>query len=154
ETGVSNTLDSTFSVVATGAGTVIYYDQWEDGYETDLAHPVQASTKIWGDGNNANGIAPGFTNDPVGLPAGTVLTLRNLIPLPRNPSNLLYDGRDGIAATKALVVARMSWPVSPGSVLADATAVPATIDYGTSYVSPVGQDVTNASFGYVGMMVM
>src|ERR1043165_3750344 len=74
ESGVSNTLDSTFSVVVTGSGTVVYYDQWEDGYETDLAHPVQASTKIWGDGNNANGIAPGFTNAPAGLPASTVLT--------------------------------------------------------------------------------
>src|SRR6478672_12816421 len=58
ETNLSNTLDSAFSVVVTGDGTVIYYDQWEDGYETDLAHPAQSTTQVWGDGNNANGIAP------------------------------------------------------------------------------------------------
>jgi len=114
ETNLSNTLDSAFSVVVTGDGTVVYYDQWEDGYETDMSHPTQSTTQIWGDGNNANGIAPGFTNDPVGLPAGTVLTLRNLVPLPRNPSTLLFDARDRIAATKALVVSRFAWPTTPG----------------------------------------
>src|SRR6478609_3678119 len=51
ETNLSNTLDSAFSVVVTGDGTVIYYDQWEDGYETDLAHPTQSTTQVWGDGN-------------------------------------------------------------------------------------------------------
>src|SRR6476660_3957890 len=51
ETNLSNTLDSAFSVVITGGGTIVYYDQWEDGYEVDLAHPTQASTQIWGDGN-------------------------------------------------------------------------------------------------------
>jgi hypothetical protein len=76
ETGVGATLDSVFSVVITGEGTVIYYDQWEDGYEVDLAHPAQSSTKIWGDGNNLNGIPPGYTNDPVSFPVGTVLALR------------------------------------------------------------------------------
>src|SRR6478752_5183221 len=103
ETGVSTTLDSTFSIVATGNGTVIYYDQWEDGYEVDLSHPTQPSTQVWGDGNDANGIPPGFAHDPVGLLAGTVITLTNNVPLPRNPSVLLYDGRDHIAGSKALV---------------------------------------------------
>jgi len=154
ETNLSNTLDSAFSVVVTGGGTVIYYDQWEDGYETDLAHPAQSTTQVWGDGNNANGIAPGFTNDPAGLPAGTVLTLRNLVPLPRNPSTLLFDARDHIAATKALVVSRFAWPTNPGPVMAGAAEVPATIDYGTNYISPVGQDLTNKLFQYVGMFVM
>jgi hypothetical protein len=131
ETGVGTTLDSVFSVVVTGEGTVIYYDQWEDGYEVDLAHPTQATTKIWGDGNNANGIPPGYTNDPVSFPAGTVIALRNLVPLPRNPSTLLYDARDRIAATKALVVSRAAWATTPGPVLSGAVEVTATIDYGT-----------------------
>src|SRR5712672_2434539 len=89
--GTSSTIFSTFSIVVTGNGTVIYYDQWEDGYEIDLGNPTQATTQIWGDGNDANGIPPGFAHDPVGLPAGTVITLRNLVPLPRNPANLLFD---------------------------------------------------------------
>uniref|UniRef100_A0A7S1Z7V7 Uncharacterized protein n=1 Tax=Trieres chinensis TaxID=1514140 RepID=A0A7S1Z7V7_TRICV len=36
-------------------GTVIWYDHWEDGYETDLANPSQSSTQVWGDGNPLNG---------------------------------------------------------------------------------------------------
>src|SRR4026209_2732870 len=52
ESNVGTTLDSIFSVVITGEGTIIYYDQWEDGYETDIAQPAQVTTQIWGDGNN------------------------------------------------------------------------------------------------------
>src|SRR5262249_6296527 len=128
--------------------------QWEDGYEVDLSHPVQSTTQVWGDGNNANGIPPGFTNDPVGLVSGTVLTLRNLVPLPRDPAAILFDGRDHLGATKALVVSHAAWATSPGTVLAGAVEVTATIDYGTSYVSPVGQDLTNGFFQYVALFVM
>src|SRR5262245_36446736 len=134
ESNLSNTMDSALSVVVTGGGTVIYYDQWEDGYEIDLAHPVQSATQVWGDGNNLNGIAPGFANDPLGLPAGTVITLRNNVPLPRNPATILYDARDRIAGTKALVISRFAWPTTPGPVMAGAVEVSATMDYGTNYV--------------------
>ena len=154
QTTVGTTFDSIFSVVVTGTGTVVYYDQWEDGYETDLANPTQSSTLVWGDGNNANGIAPGFANDPNGLSAGTVLALRNNVPLPRNPSTILYDARDRVAATKALVVTRAAWPVAQGAVFAGSASVYSTIDYGTNFVCPVGQDITNKLFQYVGMFVM
>ena len=60
--GVTNF--STFSIVVTGDGTQVYYDHWEDGYEVNLAAPAQSTTLVWGDGNNANGICPGFANDP------------------------------------------------------------------------------------------
>src|SRR5262249_8635452 len=112
--------------------------------------------QVWGDGNDANGIPPGMAHDPQGLPTGTALTLRNNVTLPRNPSTLLYDGRDRVTATKALVVSRMCWPTTPGSVLAAAPHVPPPIDYGLSYISPVGQDTTNfsAMFQYVAMFVM
>ncbi len=152
--GTGSTIASTFSIVVTGDGTVIYYDQWEDGYETDLGNPAQASTKIWGDGNDANGIPPGMAHDPLGLPTGTVITLTNSVTLPRNPSTLLWDARDRVAATKALVISRAAWPVSPGPVFAGAVGVLSTLDYGTNYVSPVGSDMTNGLFKYVGMFVM
>lgn len=152
---VGQTLESVVSIVATGAGTVVHYDEWEDGYEVDLNNPAQSSTKIWGDGNNANGITPGYVNDPAGLASGAVINLRNLVSLPRNPATLLYDGRDRFGGTKALVVTRTGWAVAPGSVLAGSVEVMATMDYGTQYVSPVGQDVSASSmFEYVGMMVM
>src|SRR5581483_9587356 len=151
---VGTNIYSIFSIVASADGTVIYYDHWEDGYETDLSHPTQATTKIWGDGINTNGICPGFTNDPVGIPAGTVIALTNYVTIPRNPSQILYDGRDRIEANKALVVARAGWPQPPGSVYGGSVVVPSTIDYDKNYVSPVGQDMTNNLFQYVGMFVM
>src|SRR5580692_10430275 len=112
--GTGSAIDSTFSIVVTGNGTVIYYDQWEDGYETDLSNPTQSTTQIWGDGIDAHGIPPGFAHNPVGLPAGTVITLTNNVTQPRNPSTLLWDARDRIASTKALIIPRAAWPVSTG----------------------------------------
>ncbi|MBL9113959.1 MAG: DNRLRE domain-containing protein [Verrucomicrobiaceae bacterium] len=152
---VGTTMESVISIVATGTGTIIHYDEWEDGYEVDINNPVQATTKIWGDGNNANGVPPGMANDPAGLSSGAVINLRNLITLPRNPSAVLYDGRDRFGGTKALVVTRTSWATTPGSVLAGSVEVTATTDYGYEFTSPVGQDVSAASmFEYVGLMVM
>ena len=79
--GTSSSILSTFSIVVTGDGTVIYYDQWEDGYETDLGNPTQSTTQIWGDGNDAHGIPPGFAHNPLGLTNGTVITLTNVVVL-------------------------------------------------------------------------
>jgi len=152
--GTSSTSFSTFSIVVTGDGTTIYYDQWEDGYEPNLGSPVQSTTQVWGDGNDANGIAPGFAHDPLGLPSGTVITLTNNVALPRNPSTLLWDARDRVAANKALVISRAAWPVTPGPVFAGAVGVLSTMDYGTTYISPVGQNLPNNLFKYVGMFIM
>jgi uncharacterized repeat protein (TIGR01451 family) len=154
ESGITNIIDSAFSAVVTGDGTIVYYDQWEDGYEIDLTHPTQSTTQVWGDGNDNNGIPPGFAHDPQGLPAGTVLTLRNNVSLPRNPATILFDARDHMGATKALAVSRVAWPTKPGSVMAGAVEVPAVMDYGTNYISPVGQDMTNKLFQYCGLFVM
>ena len=152
--GTAGAISSTFSIVVTGDGTVIYYDQWEDGYETDLANPAQSTTQIWGDGNDAHGIPPGFAHNPLGLPAGTVITLTNSVTLPRNPSTILWDARDHVAANKALVITRAGWPTSIGPVFAGAVGVLSTIDYGTNYISPVGQDLTPNLFKYVGLFIM
>ena len=152
--GTGSTIFSIFSIVVTGDGTVIYYDQWEDGYEVDLSNPTQPTTQIWGDGNDAHGIPPGFAHNPLGLPAGTVIMLTNNVTLPRNPSTLLFDAGDHIAATKALVISRAAWPIPTGPVFAGAVGVLSTMDYGTNYISPVGQNLTNNLFKYVGMFIM
>lgn len=152
---VGNQMESVISVVIAAPGTVVHYDHWEDGYEVNLNAPTQPSTQIWGDGNDANGIAPGFANDPSNLTAGTVLSLRNTVPLPRNPSTVLYDGRDRVGGTKAIVMSRSNWPLQPGSVLGGAVEITPTLDYGTSYVSPVGVDVSaDSMFEYTGLFVM
>ena len=146
---------STTSILVTGNGTVIYYDQWEDGYETDLGNPTQSTTQIWGDGNDAHGIPPGFAHNPAGLSAGTVIVLTNAVPCsPRNPGQIYFDGRDRIGANKALVVTRAGWPSPTGPVLGGAVVVQGTIDWGTNYVSPIGQDMPEGLFRYVGFFVM
>src|SRR5258708_4542460 len=61
--GTSQQINSVISLATTSTNTRIVYDQWEDGYETDIANPIQASTQIWGDGNTANGVAPGYPTD-------------------------------------------------------------------------------------------
>jgi uncharacterized repeat protein (TIGR01451 family) len=152
--GTYSTIYSITPIVVTGDGTVVHYDQWEDGYETDLANPTQSSTKVWGDGNDANGIAPGFAHDPAGLTSGTVIMLTNNVTLPRNPATLLYDARDRVAANKALSVSRAAWPASTGPVFAGMANVLSTADCGTNYISPVGQDLTNNLFKYVGMFIL
>ena len=107
----SSTTDSTISIVTSDNSTIIYYDQWEDGYEATLSEPVQATTQIWGDGIAGNGCPPtkngavltcNNANDV--LNAGDVVVLRNNVPLPRVPANQLYDGRDKFGSTKALAV--------------------------------------------------
>ncbi len=148
-------LESVTSIVVTGPDTIIHYDHWEDGYETDINNPTQPTTQIWGDGNDANGIPPGYASDPMGLPQGAVIPLRNNVNLPRNPSQILYDGRDRITASKALAVSRALWPVSVGTVLSEAVEVAATIDHGTHYIAPVGEDVDAFEmFEQVGLAVM
>jgi uncharacterized repeat protein (TIGR01451 family) len=132
--------NSVVSIVVPVTGTRIAYDHWEDGYELDLENPVQTTTQIWGDGNNANGIPPGFGSDPLGLSSGAVVALRNVVPLPRT-SVVLYDGRDRVGSSQAIVMTRAAWATTPGPLLADAVSVLSTADYGTSFVMPLGQDV-------------
>lgn len=138
ETGA--TMETVVSMVVGTSGTKVVYDHWEDGYEVNINAPAQATTQVWGDGNNANGKPPGFANDPASLSAGAVIALRNLLTLPRNPGTILYDGRDRVGATKGIVMSRAAWATNPGSVLADATEVSATIDWGSSFVVPVGEN--------------
>ncbi|MGI5869738.1 MAG: DUF2341 domain-containing protein [Kiritimatiellia bacterium] len=148
-------MESVTSIVVTGPDTIVHYDHWEDGYEVDINNPAQPTTQIWGDGNDANGIPPGYASDPVGLPMGAVIPLRNNVSLPRNPSIVLYDARDRITASKALVISRALWSVSTGPVLAESIEVAATIDHGTHYVAPVGEDVSSDQmFEFVGLAVM
>ncbi len=152
---VGSQMESVISIVIAAPGTVVKFDHWEDGYEVNLNTPTQPSTLIWGDGNDANGIAPGFANDPSNLTAGTVLSLRNTVSLPRNPSTVLFDGRDRVGGTKAIVMSRSNWPLQPGSVLGGAVEITPTLDYGTQYVSPVGVDVSaDSMFEYTGLFVM
>ncbi|MFO1485862.1 MAG: GEVED domain-containing protein [Verrucomicrobiaceae bacterium] len=133
--------DSVITVTVPITGTKVVFDHWEDGYEVDLKNPVQPSTQIWGDGNDANGKPPGYANDPASFSTGSVITMRNNVTLPRNASVLLYDGRDRLGSTYGLVMTRAAWFTDPGPLLANSVEVRAVNDWGTTFVLPVGEDV-------------
>ncbi|HND52801.1 MAG TPA: DUF4347 domain-containing protein, partial [Pirellulaceae bacterium] len=154
------TLDSVIGITVAQPSAILYYDQWEDGYETNIESPTQSTTQVWGDGNPANGIPPGFATDI--LNASSVITLRNNIATPRNSGTILYDGRDRIVSNKAITVSTSAWATTPGTVLADAGEVVPVNNWGTDYRAPIGQNAPSgaagAAFGqmfeYVSMFVM
>ncbi|MFZ1754372.1 MAG: hypothetical protein WBO46_11505, partial [Caldilineaceae bacterium] len=157
---VGTVIDSVISIVATGNGTVVYYDHWEDGYELNMANPTQSTTQIWGDGNPANGNAasPSVCGTACAgdiINSGAVIALRNNVSLPRNSGTILYDGRDKVGSTQAVSVSRAEWAVEPGPVLAGAVEVLSVAKYGTTYEMPVGQKLSsNQMFEYSALFVM
>ena len=160
--GTGATMHTITGISVTANGAILYYDQWENGYDADLANPTNlysasnlGGTQIWGDGNAANGAPPGIPSDL--LNAGTIITLENDITIPRNPATIRYDGRDKIGATKVAVITKSTWATSPGTVLADAIEVLDTTRWGTDFRLPIGEDLNTASsnmFEYVSLLVM
>ncbi|MDJ0791011.1 MAG: SdrD B-like domain-containing protein [Acidimicrobiia bacterium] len=141
-------------------GAIVYYDHWEDGFETDIANPTQGSTQIWGDGITTNGDATpycvsGCTGDT--FAEGAVLQFQNTIPTPRS-NTILFDGSDKVASTRGFTVTKAGWgqagPLHAGSVAAFDTS-----RFGTFFRVPVGEDtvggaISNNPFNYSGISVM
>lgn len=158
--GTGATMHGVIGLSVTANNTLIYYDQWENGYDTDIANPTNlysasnpGGTQIWGDGNPANGVPPGIASDL--LNAGAVIVLENDIPIPRNPTTIFYDGRDKIGSTKVTAVAKSAWATVPGTVMADAVEALDTTRWGTSFKMPIGQNISSSSiFEYVSLLVM
>ncbi len=157
------------SISIGSTGTLVYYDQWEDGgYDADIANPTNlytpsnpAGTQIWGDGNLSNGCPPSINNvinpclaasDDV-LHAGDVIILDNDVavggtspgPYSRNPSLVFYDGRDKFGATFAVAVTRAAFPIAPGSVMAGGSEVLDTSRWGTAYRAPLGENLVTST---------
>ncbi len=149
------TVNDVVSITATMDNTIIYYDQWEDGYETDITSPKQSTTQIWGDGDISNGAPPGCSSNACDvISAGTVITLQNSVPLVqsgasyvRDQGNIYFDARDKIASTGQLVITRAGWLTPTGTVLSGATEILDTRKWDTSFVVPVGTDSNNAVAG-------
>ena len=98
----ANPVTTLVSIAAVADGTIVYYDQWENGYDADIANPANlysggnpGGTQIWGDGNAANGAPPGVPSDLIN--AGTVIVLSNPVTT-TDLSAIDFDGRDKIAA--------------------------------------------------------
>ncbi len=152
---------SSITLSPLAGGTLIYYDHWEDGYESDITNPTQASTGIWGDGKLANGAAPGVNTD-----AGDVIRAGGLIALSSSVATSTtaisitpayqFNGRDKIAVSKTIAMSRVTWATGSTTNLAQATVVFDTTNWGTEFRSPVGQNATNAyaMFEYAAFAVM
>lgn len=159
-------IDTFISVAIGFDGTEIVVDHHEDGYELlDSGPYTDASTEIWGDGNCTNGFRPDLdeaecNEDPSRdtLKAGNVIVINNVVELPRNTSQIFYDGGDCFLASAPVTVARGAFPMSTSTLLAGAVELYERGAWGTEYVAPAGIDTidstTNEPFNWVELHIM
>jgi hypothetical protein len=149
----SSPITSYITITAIGDNTIIYYDQWENGYDIDIANTLNVytstydeGTQIWGDGNSANGAPPGIPSDVIN--AGTVINLNNTVAVPRNAATICFDGGDKIAATKTVALTRTSWAAGSVTNMAGSVEVFDTNTWGTDFRAPVGTNILPAGTDY------
>jgi uncharacterized repeat protein (TIGR01451 family) len=159
-----------FSIAIGVSGTYVYYDQWENGYDSDIANPTNlyssgnlGGTQIWGnslaaDGcpPNKSGVALTCTNANDVLNAGDVIIPYNSIPVPRGAS-ILFDAKDKVGASASIAMARATWATGSGTLNAFAHEMYATSEWGTAYEAPVGCDSASpgtSMFQYSGLSIM
>jgi uncharacterized repeat protein (TIGR01451 family) len=154
-------ITSYITITAVASGTIIYYDQWENGYDIDIANTYNVysatnlgGTQIWGDGNAANGSPPGVSSDLIH--AGTVIQLTNDVTTTTRQSVIDFDGGDKIAATKTIAITRSSWAEQTGTLFAGCVEVFDTNNWGTDYRAPIGTNVANSyqMFEYTALSIM
>ncbi|MFT3678983.1 MAG: Ig-like domain-containing protein [Ferruginibacter sp.] len=133
-------------------GMTLIWDNWEDGYETNILSPTQSTTEVWGDGNIYNGIAPGYATDII--PAGGSIVLDNTMATPRVTSNIYYDGKDKLYASGQISVTQVCGEPSVIALQCMKTNVSAyPSDYGKSFTLPVGQDLPSRDFRYTALFI-
>lgn len=162
-TAPTNPVTTYVSIAAVSSNTIIYYDQWENGYDPDIANPMNlystpgnlGGTQIWGDADPTNGAPPGVATDIIN--AGTVIILNNVVDV-TTPLVIDFDGRDKIAATKSVAVSRSGWAAGSNTFLAGSVEVVDTHYWGTEYLAPVGVNIPDATdfqmFQYTGLYIM
>lgn len=149
----SNNIRTIISLRIPYAGTIVIWDQWEDGYETNILNPIQSTTLVWGDGNPFNGIAPGFPSDLI--PGSGSIVLDNTIPTnPRVPANQFYDGKDKIYSSGQIAVTQVCGEPSIIGLQCMKTNVSSTLEYGYSFTVPVGQNFNSRDFLYSSLFIM
>ena len=146
-TGISIALDN----------VIIYYDEQEDGYEGDIANPVQTgfvpgstapdpinrSTQVWGDGYPQNGYPPGHPDDILSL--GEVIILREPeIDVTSLTAVLDHDAGDIIASSDEVAITRAFWAAGDETLNAGSIELFPTDRWGTEFVVPFGENITAA----------
>jgi hypothetical protein len=148
----SNNIRTIISVKVPYPGMRITWDHWEDGYEANILNPTQTTTKIWGDGNPYNGIAPGYPSDII--PSGGSFVFDNTMPAsPRVAANIFYDGKDKIEASGEISITQVSGEPSIIGVQCMKTNVSSTADFGKSFTIPVGQNFNSQDFRYTALFI-
>jgi len=158
----TNPMRTYISIAAVADGTIVYYDQWENGYDGDIANPSNlysggnpGGTQIWGDGDPSNGAPPNVPSDVID--AGTVILLQNDVNT-GSPLTIDFDGRDKFAATKTVAVSRTGWASGSNSLLAGSVEVFDTTNWGTEYRAPVGVNIPDADdhqmFEYTSLAIL
>jgi Bacterial Ig domain/Secretion system C-terminal sorting domain len=148
----SSNIRTVISITLPYPNMTVVWDQWEDGYELNSLNPLQATTKVWGDGNPYNGIAPGYSNDII--PAGGSIILDNTMPAnPRVATNFFYDGKDKITASGQIAVTQVCGEPTNMPVQAIKTNVTSTFDYGRSFTVPLGENFASQDFKYTALFV-
>jgi uncharacterized repeat protein (TIGR01451 family) len=149
---VTSPIRAYVSISIIGAGTIVYYDHWEDGFEVDISQPKQATTQIWGDANPANGAPPGFAGDL--LDPDSVIILTNLVDI-NNMAAIDFDGGDKIGASRPIAMSRAHWSDNTATLLAGSVEIYDTTAWGTFFRAPVGENVVYNSINeYAGLAVM
>jgi hypothetical protein len=139
--------------------TIIWYDHWEDGFDTNSANATDrsATTEIWGDGNAANGcrpFAPTCTDATDLLMAGSSFVIQNSVAIPRDRFVKYWDGGDKVMTNFPIAITRGGYPKQPGSLLAGAVEVLDTSLWGTNFVAPVGINTVKAAFQFSAFLFM
>jgi len=107
-------IESMFSVSCSVDHTVIWYDHWEDGFETDILMPNSTTTEVWGDGDASNGCSPNVlhcTDATDVLMAGDSIVVQNKVEVPRDPTLIKYDGGDKLQSSFPVALTRGAYPV-------------------------------------------
>ncbi len=159
---LTNNVRSLLTIKATYPNTIIIYDHWEDGYETDITNPTQRSTLIWGDGNPTNGIAPGHPHDII-PPGGCIIIDNEFGYNDRDVSQLTFDGKDKFYSTNDILVSKIIgdagiYGEQPLFTLQSIKTNVYDVDYfGKYFILPLGEDITNDLntnvFRYTGLFV-
>jgi len=148
----SSNIRTVISIKVPYPGMTIVWDEWEDGYESNALNPAQSTTKVWGDGDPYNGIAPGFPNDLI--PAGGSIVLDNTMAAnPRNPASFYYDGKDKVVSSGQIAMTQVSGEPSIMAVQAIKTNITSTFNFGQSFTIPLGQDFNSQDFNYTALFV-
>lgn len=180
-------MNSVTDFVARVNNTIIVIDHWEDGYEPNIAGiadgdiPTQSTTRIYGDGNVANGAAPGVTVDANDvLLQGQVVVFEESINTDTQLNDVEItgaaitgggtrtrdgvDGADRIFATETINVTRAQWAGTydpnnvgtsqSGTLFAGAFELFPQSQWGESFTLPVGEDSGAPEFEWTGVTIM